>query len=93
MRRTRTANARHKVRDLVAHQGDVNCVRIGPVSGQVLASGGQDCMINLWRVDRPASLFSFDNGSSAPRTLCFDPSEGAIASGTQVHMFKTFLPL
>jgi katanin p80 WD40 repeat-containing subunit B1 len=85
MGRARTANARYKVRDLVAHQGDVNCVRIGPASGQVLASAGQDCAINLWRVDRPASLFSFDNGSSPAQSLCFDSTEGVVVSGAQVR--------
>lgn len=35
--------------EFVAHSGDVNCVRIGRGTAGVLATGGQDKKVNLWR--------------------------------------------
>lgn len=34
----------------MAHSGVVNCVRIGRGSAGVLATGGEDKKVNLWRI-------------------------------------------
>jgi hypothetical protein len=35
--------------EFVAHSGAVNCVRIGRSTAGVLATGGEDKKVNLWR--------------------------------------------
>ena len=35
--------------EFVAHEGAVNCVRIGRSTAGVLATGGEDKKVNLWR--------------------------------------------
>jgi katanin p80 WD40 repeat-containing subunit B1 len=31
----------------------VNCVRIGRKSGQIIATGGDDKMVNIWNIANP----------------------------------------
>jgi hypothetical protein len=35
--------------EFLAHEGAVNCVRIGRSTAGVLATGGEDKKVNLWR--------------------------------------------
>jgi hypothetical protein len=45
-----------KHNEAAAHDGRCRCVAIGPASGLVLASGGDDCAVNVWRLGRPANI-------------------------------------
>lgn len=42
--------------EAVAHNGTIQCVAISPSSGQVVATGGEDETINLWRINEPKRL-------------------------------------
>jgi katanin p80 WD40 repeat-containing subunit B1 len=39
--------------EFVAHNGAVNCLRIGRNTAGVLATGGEDTKVNLWRIGLP----------------------------------------
>jgi katanin p80 WD40 repeat-containing subunit B1 len=39
--------------EFVAHTGAVNCLRIGRNTAGVLATGGEDKKVNLWRIGQP----------------------------------------
>lgn len=39
--------------EFVAHNGTVNCLRIGRNTAGVLATGGEDKKVNLWRIGQP----------------------------------------
>ena len=54
-----------KVHEFVAHATNVNCATLGPLTGQVLATGGDDKKVNVWRVgsSRPGASV---NRESAP---------------------------
>jgi len=45
-----------KHNEVVAHDGRTRCVTIGPYSGLVLATGGDDNCICIWRLGKPASI-------------------------------------
>ena len=45
-----------KHNEAVAHDSGARCAAFGPQSGLVLATGGDDCTVNLWRVGRPNVL-------------------------------------
>jgi len=48
-----------------AHPDAVNCIAIGPHSDQVLATGGDDCKVNLWRIGNPQNLLVRSVGMAA----------------------------
>jgi katanin p80 WD40 repeat-containing subunit B1 len=37
---------------VVAHQGKVNCLRIGRKSGRVMVTGGDDKNVNMWAIGK-----------------------------------------
>jgi len=39
--------------EYVAHASNVQSVCLGQHSGRLLATGGEDCQINLWSLDKP----------------------------------------
>ena len=57
--------------EFVAHGSNVNCLALGPKSGRVMVTGGDDRKVNMWAVGKPncimvsyfipflQSLFSF----------------------------------
>jgi katanin p80 WD40 repeat-containing subunit B1 len=45
-----------KISSFLGHNSKTNCLKIGPKSGRVLATGGQDRNVNLWAIGRPTAL-------------------------------------
>ncbi len=45
-----------KISSFVAHTSRTNCLRIGPKSGRVLVTGGQDRVVNLWAIGKPTAI-------------------------------------
>ncbi|CAM9824071.1 unnamed protein product [Hapterophycus canaliculatus] len=80
-----------KAHEFVAHASKTNCVAIGPRSGQVLATGGDDKQrVNVWRIGRASSIWSLTGNSSAIESLRFDPTEGFLVSGRAGGAVKLF---
>ena len=46
----------HVIEEFVAHTDTVNCVTIGRKSGRVIATGGDDRVVNIWAVGQPNML-------------------------------------
>ncbi|CAM9840401.1 unnamed protein product [Choristocarpus tenellus] len=69
-----------KAHEFVAHSTLVNCVCIGPRSGQVLATGGEDKRVNVWKIGRASSILSLTGNSSPIESLSFDPTEEFLVS-------------
>lgn len=66
----------------VSHTEPVRTMAIGPRSGRVFASGGNDCMLFLWSITNESPLLSF-GPFSAPISCCtFSSDENHIAFGT-----------
>lgn len=83
-------NNSYKVHEFVAHSTRVNCLTFGPLSCQVLATGGEDCKVNIWRVDNIANIWSLSQNKSPIESLCFDPEEQYIVSGSLSGSMKIF---
>ncbi|OHS98821.1 hypothetical protein TRFO_01891 [Tritrichomonas foetus] len=65
-----------------AHTEPVRCMSIGPHSGRVFASGGNDRMLYLWAITDEDPILQF-GPFSAPISCCsFSPDEDYIAFGT-----------
>ncbi|CBN74909.1 katanin p80 subunit [Ectocarpus siliculosus] len=82
--------AAFKAHEFVAHAGKTNCVAVGPRSGQVLATGGDDKRVNVWRIGRASSIWSLTGNSSAIESLRFDPTEEFLVSGSAGGAVKLF---
>ncbi|CAB1105812.1 unnamed protein product [Ectocarpus sp. CCAP 1310/34] len=79
-----------KAHEFVAHAGKTNCVAVGPRSGQVLATGGDDKRVNVWRIGRASSIWSLTGNSSGIESLRFDPTEEFLVSGSAGGAVKLF---
>ena len=42
-----------KLQDCTAHSDQVNCLQIGRKSVQVLVTGGDDAIVNVWAIGKP----------------------------------------
>jgi WD40 repeat protein len=61
-----------------------------PTPQQVLATGGEDRLVNVWRVENSANILSLSGQSSAITSLAFDAAEAMLASGSQGGSVKVF---
>eukprot|EP01039_Chlorochromonas_danica_P002300 gene2300-2519_t len=76
--------------EFVAHSTQVNCLSIGPKSSQVLATGGEDCKVNIWRVGSASNIWTLGYNKSPIECLCFDSDEICIVSGAMNGSLKVF---
>jgi WD40 repeat protein len=76
--------------EYVAHSSEVTCLDIGPHSGAVVATGGADKRVNVWKVGRASSIWSLAGNSSAIEAVCFGPIEEHLASGSSGGAVKLY---
>ena len=80
----------HMLSEFVAHSQKVNCLQLGRNSGQVLATGGEDKRVNLWRVGRPGNILSMPGHQSPVESVRFDNKEQTVAAGSKGGSIKLF---
>lgn len=39
--------------EIVAHSSNVSSLVLGKSSGRLLATGGEDCRVNIWAISKP----------------------------------------
>ena len=84
------SDSRFKMQEFVAHSTKVNCLCFGPKSNQVLATGGEDCKVNIWRVGNVSNIWTLGQNKSPIDCLCFDSEEQCVVSGTTNGSLKVF---
>jgi katanin p80 WD40 repeat-containing subunit B1 len=78
-----------KVNEFLAHEKRINCAMIGPKSGQYVATGGDDKVINIWSMldnsteSQKKPLFQLTGHGSAVQCLAFDKTEELIVAGSE----------
>lgn len=80
----------NKLHEFVAHNTTVNCLTFGPQSHQVIATGGEDYNINVWRVKDASNVWTLGQNKSPIECLCFDADEQCIVSGAMNGSLKVF---
>mmetsp|Transcript_1363 Transcript_1363/g.3962 ORF Transcript_1363/g.3962 Transcript_1363/m.3962 type:complete len:618 (-) Transcript_1363:75-1928(-) len=70
-----------KLQEFVAHSGSARCARLGEKSGQVLATGGEDRRVNIWKVGKPNAMMSLTGHNSTVECLVFDKQEEVLVVG------------
>lgn len=48
------------VEEIVAHASNVSSLVLGKASGRLLATGGDDCRVNLWSINKPNCIMVSD---------------------------------
>lgn len=83
------ADNRFKTQEFVAHSTNVNCLCFG-TSNTVLATGGEDCKVNIWRVGNVSNIWTLGKNKSPIDCLCFDVEEKNVVSGSRSGAIKVF---
>ena len=79
-----------RVQEFVAHSTQVNCAAIGAKSTQVLATGGEDMKVNIWRVGSVSNIWTLGHNKSPIECLCFDSDEYCVVSGAYNGSLKVY---
>ena len=74
--------------ELVAHDASAQCACIGPISGLLLATGGDDNALHVWRLGSPAAIATSRDFKRPVTALAFGPAEGHLAVGTEGGVVK-----
>ena len=79
-----------KRHEFVAHTTVVNCVSISPKTGRILATGGDDCKVNIWDVSNASNVRTLASNKAPVECLCFDPDDQIVVSGSKSGALKVF---
>lgn len=71
-----------KIQEFMSNQGAVNCARFGRTTGQLIATGGQDRKVNIWKVGAPSVIAQLHGHTSTIESVTFDPQEDRVISGS-----------
>lgn len=50
---------------------------------QLIATGGEDRKVNVWKLTNASNLYSFAGHNSEVECVCFDPHENYLISGSR----------
>uniref|UniRef100_A0A8C8GUB3 Katanin p80 WD40 repeat-containing subunit B1 n=1 Tax=Oncorhynchus tshawytscha TaxID=74940 RepID=A0A8C8GUB3_ONCTS len=69
--------------EIVAHSSNVACLALGKNSGRLLATGGEDCRVNIWAVSKPNCIMSLTGHNNPVECVKFNNSEEQVVAGSQ----------
>ncbi|XP_057286389.1 katanin p80 WD40 repeat-containing subunit B1 isoform X1 [Pezoporus wallicus] len=72
-----------KLHEITAHSSNVSSLVLGKTSGRLLATGGDDCRVNIWSVNKPNCIMSLTGHTSPIESLQVNTSENLIVAGSQ----------
>eukprot|EP01079_Euglenida_sp_SAG-EU17-18_P003549 gene3549-3996_t len=72
-----------RTHQFMAHSGAVQCVRLGRKSKQMLATGGKDNKINVWKTTSHHAIASLPGHNTGATCLCFSSKETNLISGSE----------
>uniref|UniRef100_A0A8C2TLP8 Katanin p80 WD40 repeat-containing subunit B1 n=1 Tax=Coturnix japonica TaxID=93934 RepID=A0A8C2TLP8_COTJA len=72
-----------KLQEIVAHSSNVSSLVLGKSSGRLLATGGDDCRVNVWSVNKPNCVMSLTGHTTPIESLQISANEELIVAGSQ----------
>lgn len=72
-----------KLQEMVAHNSDVSSLALGKTSGRLLATGGIDCRVNIWAVNKPNCIMGLTGHTNPVECVQFSSSEEQVVAGSQ----------
>ncbi|XP_077085584.1 katanin p80 WD40 repeat-containing subunit B1 [Siphateles boraxobius] len=80
---TNTTITAWKLQEIVAHSSNVSSLVLGKSSGRLLATGSEDCRVNIWAVNKPNCIMSLTGHTSPVECIQFNNSEERVVAGSQ----------
>lgn len=72
-----------KLQEFEAHTSSVSCLSLGKSSGRLLATGGEDCRVNIWAVSKANCIMSLTGSKNPVECVQFNASEEQVVAGSQ----------
>ncbi|XP_060923562.1 katanin p80 WD40 repeat-containing subunit B1 [Limanda limanda] len=72
-----------RLQEFEAHSSSVSCLSLGQSSGRLLATGGEDCRVNIWAVSKANCVMSLTGHKSPVECVQFNVSEEQVVAGSQ----------
>ncbi|XP_041849712.1 katanin p80 WD40 repeat-containing subunit B1 [Melanotaenia boesemani] len=72
-----------RLQEFEAHSRTVSCLALGKSSGRLLATGGEDCRVNIWSVSKANCIMSLTGHKNPVECVQFSTSEEQVAAGSQ----------
>ena len=78
------------LQEFVAHSTHTSCLQIGRSTAGLLATGGDDFVVNVWSIGKTGVLVSLRGHSSPVTSVCFDRAEENVLAGSEKATIKLF---
>ncbi|XP_061592182.1 katanin p80 WD40 repeat-containing subunit B1 [Cololabis saira] len=72
-----------RLQEFEAHSRSVSCLALGKSSGRLLATGGEDCRVNIWAVSKANCIMSLTGHKTPVECVQFNASEEQVVAGSQ----------
>ncbi|KAK2920484.1 katanin p80 WD40 repeat-containing subunit B1 [Channa argus] len=72
-----------RLQEFEAHSSTVSCLAVGKSSGRLLATGGEDCRVNIWAVSKANCIMSLTGHKTPVECVQFNMSEEQVVAGSQ----------
>ncbi|XP_047436955.1 katanin p80 WD40 repeat-containing subunit B1 [Mugil cephalus] len=72
-----------RLQEFEAHASSVSCSSLGKSSGRLLATGGEDCRVNIWAVSKANCIMSLTGHKNPVECVQFNVSEEQVVAGSQ----------
>ncbi|XP_042336715.1 katanin p80 WD40 repeat-containing subunit B1 [Sceloporus undulatus] len=72
-----------KLQEITAHRSNVSCLVLGKSSGRLMATGGDDCRVNIWSVNKPNCIMSLTGHTTPVESVKINTNEELIVAGSQ----------
>nr|XP_060644193.1 katanin p80 WD40 repeat-containing subunit B1 [Anolis sagrei ordinatus] len=72
-----------KLQEITAHSSSVSSLVLGKSSGRLLATGGEDCRVNIWSVNKPNCIMSLTGHTTPVESVKINTNEELIVAGSQ----------
>lgn len=72
-----------RLHEFEAHTSNVSCLALGKGSGRLLATGGEDCRVNIWAINKANCIMSLTGHKSPVECVQINASEEQVVTGSQ----------
>uniref|UniRef100_A0A8D0GNU7 Katanin p80 WD40 repeat-containing subunit B1 n=1 Tax=Sphenodon punctatus TaxID=8508 RepID=A0A8D0GNU7_SPHPU len=72
-----------KLQEIIAHSSNVSSLVLGKSSGRLLATGGDDCRVNIWSVNKPNCILSLTGHTTPVESVKINTKEELIVAGSR----------